>query len=175
MKRSQTIRFVIALLCILSIGRMPSALPFLQEPFAQFGVSEGSVLAQTVPNLCERPLSASADIWIHEGSPNSNNAMGGQLRVGQSSRGEFQTLLAFASLQNLSQSATIQKAELELVLENTNNQSSFSLAVFEPANPWQESQVTWANRPALGTFHSNTSYQASQTTVRIDLTSLVQA
>lgn len=175
MKQSQTIRFVIALLCILSLGRLPSALPFLQEPLAQLGIEEGIVLAQSTPNPCERPFSPSADTWIHAGSPNSNNATNGQLQVGQSSRGEFQTLLAFDSLQNLPPSATIQKAELELVLQNANNQSSFTLAVLEPASAWQETQVTWANRPALGSFHSSTTHQASQTTVRIDLTSLVQA
>jgi hypothetical protein len=129
--------------------------------------------AQTTPPgvVCGGVFPAIADASITPQQPDTNFGSG-PINVAQGPGGQSYGLLAF-DLSTISPGATIYSARLEVDVFETAT-PTYTLAVQNVFDPWNESTVTWNTRPGVGsTAALLTASQGHDEVVAFNLTTLV--
>jgi hypothetical protein len=137
-------------------------------------LAPAAALAQpTAPRACGGTFPATADTALSQAGPATPQGSAAQLQV-ENVRGlESHALLAFSLGAQVPAGATIKSAQLELPLTGATIPARASLEARGVLAPWAEATATWASRPALGETAWPTAVASNETTLKLDLTTLV--
>ena len=119
---------------------------------------------------CGGVYPASADTFVDQAQPDTNYGNDPQLRIAKAGANQSIILLTF-DLATLPAGATIQKAVLELTLDETLTVIPYTIAISDTA-AWDESAVTWTSQPAVGMGYGESNYNNATGVVQIDITTL---
>jgi hypothetical protein len=91
-------------------------------------------------------LSAEADAWIDQNSPESNFGMDSTLKVQSKSGNNFRAFLRFA-LPSTPAGCVVQSATLRLYSASANGDRTLQAWQVDGTLPWVETEINWTNQP----------------------------
>lgn len=132
------------------------------------------VYAQRSP-ACGGVFPVSADASVYQGSPDLAFGGGRQLHVARERENEWRTLLRFDLAGRIPHGATIQKAELQLILDGAPRPLPYSLTVRNVESEWSETEVTWSTQPTTTGRFDDRSSLANTGSLKLDITTVVMS
>jgi parallel beta-helix repeat protein len=115
--------------------------------------------ATPVPAACTASpvtVSANADAWLQQGSPNDNKGSDSVLKVkSQSGNNNFRTVIRFNVPATLPSGCVIESATLRIYAESS--VAGRTLQALRLTGSWSENGVNWANQPATNGVVATTS------------------